>query len=382
MQKVRTPPRASGHGVKARRLPLFYVLFWSFAGAASAAYLGVIVSDPDLVSALSGPAKPGTPLERPSDELFATPQVNTLRDRLSNAQTDIAKLRSELDDHKQTYGEEPAEVADAGQSPAEHTDFVSNGSGSNNSGSEAGYDMATTAGDEPPVTAIAEPSRTAAAYEQREPAPVVGVPGISVPGISLFEPPSSPAYDPAPSPPVSEVAIANAAIESGPSEPSSIETGAIPVPPAPEPGIRPKPVAVAVVSEPGPTAAQPAPAANSPIKVAPVKVTATPPAQNVALAPAAASRGPAEAKQTIGVRLATGPSLEALRVTWKAMLDRHPEALKGLAPRYVKQDALGSAPFSLVAGPVSKPMDVLEICADLGGEARECALATFTGKKL
>lgn len=385
MQKVRTPPRASGSGVKARRLPVLYVLFWSLAGAASAAYLGIIVSDPDLVSALSGPAKPGSPLERPNDELFATPQVDTLRDRLSNAQTDIAKLRSELDDHKQTYGEEQADV---GQVPEEQTDYASN-----DSASDVGYEMAAAGNEDPPAPAIAQPPRVGP--HEHEVAPVaavpgISVPGISVPGVSLFEPPSYPARDPEPPAPVSEVAIANAAIENGPAEPSSIETGAIPVPPAPEPGLRPKPVPVVVVSEPEPTAVRTAPAGNSPIKVAPVKVTATPPpagsptppAQNVAFAPATVSRSPAEAKETIGVRLATGQSLEALRVTWKAMQDRHPEALKGLAPRYVQQDALGSAPFALVAGPVSKPMDVLEICADLGGEARECALAAFAGKKL
>jgi len=379
MQKVRTPPRASGPRIKARRLPLSYVLFWSFAGAASAAYLGIVISDPHLVSALPGPAQPGSPLENTSDELFASPQVNTLRDRLSNAQTEIAKLRSELDEHKQTYAEEQAEPMQASEQQPSLA--------SNDSSPATGYDSAANVHEELADTDVAQPSRFAA-YES-EPAAVVGVPGISVPGISLFEPPANPASEPEPPAPVSEVAIANAAMESEPSEPSSIETGAIRVPPAPEPGLRPKPVPVAVVREPGSAVGVTATPGKSPIKVAPVKVattssaaSATPPAQNVALAPAAVSRPAAEAKPAIGVRLATGQSLEALRVTWKAMRDRHPEILKGLAPRYVEQDALGSAPFSLVAGPVSKPTDVLEICADLGGEARECALATFTGKKL
>lgn len=375
MQKVKTPPGASGHRARANALPMLYVLFWSFAGAASVAYLGIVISDPDLANVLSGPSEPGSSLERNNGELFATPQVNTLRDRLSDAQTEIAVLRSELNDRKQAYAEEQA---DSGQATVEQVDVAANT-----------VDAAANVIEEPSTPGVAEAPQFAA-YERAPPA-VVGVPGVSVPGISLFEPPSQPAHDTAPPAPVSEVAIANAAIQSGPSEPSSIETGAISVPPVPVPGPRPKPVPVAVVHDPETAVEKPAPASKSPIRVAPVKVVTTPaastssaapPAQTVAFGPAAVNRITAEAKPTIGVRLATGPSLDALRVTWKAMRDRHPEALRGLAPRYVKQDALGAAPFTLVAGPVSKPTDVLEICADLGGEALECALATFTGRTL
>lgn len=364
MQKVKTAREAGGRRkTKGRALPFLYVLFWSFAGAASVAYLGVIFTDPDLVNALSTPASTNSPSSLFTDEQVASPAARALSDRLSNAKVELSKLRTELNEHKQAYAEgEPQEVAPSEAVP-------------------------TTSADDDRVPA--EPQMTAA----NETAPVPVVPGVVIPGLSIVDlatqhpgmphpnMPMTTAAPEQPSPPssVSEVAIVNTTIVNGSNAGSPIETGALPVVPPPAPGVRPKPkpVAVVAISKPKP-AAQP--------QAAPTKAAAPPTgptSQVVAFGPATVTRAPKTVETPkIGVRLATAPTLDALRLTWNAMRERHGDALKGLSPRYVKESVSSTGPYALVAGPVAKSTDVLEICAGLGGEVRECALATFEGRSL
>lgn len=365
MQKVKTAPKASRRIAQRGALPMLYVLFWSFTGAASAAYLGLVIANPDLLNAVSSPAAPASQSQLP-DELIASPQARELRNRLAEAQSDIAKLRMELNEHKEAYAAteesnpEPA-VAEPLTVAAVHEDRIPA---------------------EEQVQEVQKADSPEAVSENTEPShPILG---LSVPGVSVESPAAMLARHPIgglsatpAAPPLSEVDIANAATESRSAEPSKIETGALPVPPAPAPGLRPKPKPVTVVA-----VAKPKPAAEQ--AAAQAKPAARPP-QDVAFGPATVVPGPAAQEAPMAVRLASAPTLEALRLTWKAMRERHGDTLRGLSARYVKQKPSSSGaagPYTLVAGPVAKATDVLEICAGLGGESLECALTTFEGRTL
>lgn len=375
MQKVKKPSKASGRLTQAGTLPVLYVVFWSFAGAASAAYLGFVITDPDLINALSSPAAPA-PQSESSDEVLASPQARTLRNRLSEAQKDITQLRSELSEHKEAYAAAEASGADPAieeATAATHEEGATNETQVAGLTAKSGTQISSEDHTQHSAADDAAPSGTQ---------PAIAVPGVSVAGVSIAPPTITPPMVPSATPDtpalstVSEVAIANATLVNGPVEPSNIETGALPVPPAPEPGVRPKPkpVVTVAIAKPKPPVARAAPRATP----------AAPPKQVVAFGTAKVTTEPAARTSAFGVRLASAPSLDALRLTWNAMRERHGETLRGLKARYVKQNPAnaGAGPYTLVAGPVAKPTDVLEICAGLGGESLECALIPFEGRTL
>jgi len=66
----------------------------------------------------------------------------------------------------------------------------------------------------------------------------------------------------------------------------------------------------------------------------------------------------------MGVRLATGPSIDALRLRWNMMLDRAGATLSTLQPRFVlsKKPGVLGPNFDLIAGPLNTLSDAQRIC--------------------
>ena len=95
--------------------------------------------------------------------------------------------------------------------------------------------------------------------------------------------------------------------------------------------------------------------------------------------------GPAvitHATRPIGVRIATGPSVDSLRLSWSALADRHGPALKKLEPRYVTGiDATGLT-YDLVAGPIATAKEAKEVCNRLRTNGVRCTIGEFTGNAL
>lgn len=87
------------------------------------------------------------------------------------------------------------------------------------------------------------------------------------------------------------------------------------------------------------------------------------------------------APQNIGVRLTTGPSVDALRLSWSLLIERHGAELGNLEPRYV---AGGSslAPYALIAGPLAGDAAARKLCDDLLSKGIPCAVETFGGNAL
>ncbi len=87
------------------------------------------------------------------------------------------------------------------------------------------------------------------------------------------------------------------------------------------------------------------------------------------------------ARPSVGVRLSTGPSIDALRLSWSLMTERFAADLTGLEPRYVAGGP-PSAPFALIAGPIAGDAEARSLCAGLLAKGMPCVVDTFTGNAL
>ena len=145
---------------------------------------------------------------------------------------------------------------------------------------------------------------------------------------------------------------------------------------------------------PGLAAQQAAPAlkAPDPAPAAKVAVAAKPkPAVAAALVPAtiapatnpvrtgSVTTAPATALPQ-GVLIASGPSLESVRLSWSVLNQKHGAVLGSLEPRVVPAGD-GSA-FNLIAGPFASDADAQAVCASLKAQGVGCKAAVFTGAAL
>jgi hypothetical protein len=99
-----------------------------------------------------------------------------------------------------------------------------------------------------------------------------------------------------------------------------------------------------------------------------VVATATPP-----VAPAAPS--------TYAVQLGAGPSLDALRLSWSMLVERHGAALASLQPRFVAPRNAGG-PYRLVAGPLPSKAEAEKVCAEMGVGRNGCFSTQLAGEPL
>ena len=81
------------------------------------------------------------------------------------------------------------------------------------------------------------------------------------------------------------------------------------------------------------------------------------------------------------VQLGAGPSLDALRMSWRALRDQHGDALAPLQPRYVAPRN-GNGPYRLVAGPLTSKAEADKVCADMGLGRDTCFATTALGQPL
>jgi hypothetical protein len=91
--------------------------------------------------------------------------------------------------------------------------------------------------------------------------------------------------------------------------------------------------------------------------------------------PTVVDAGPAPS----AVLLASGPSLEALRLSWSLLNERHKPTLKALEPRVVTVEP-GS--HQLLAGPIASAAAAQKVCATLKARGVACQTADFKGDAL
>jgi hypothetical protein len=85
--------------------------------------------------------------------------------------------------------------------------------------------------------------------------------------------------------------------------------------------------------------------------------------------------------QPYAVQLASGPSLDALRMSWLALRDQHGTALGSLQPRYVAPRG-GTGTYRLLVGPLASKADADKVCANLRLTRNDCFATTLLGKPL
>jgi hypothetical protein len=86
---------------------------------------------------------------------------------------------------------------------------------------------------------------------------------------------------------------------------------------------------------------------------------------------------PAAPTGPLGLELVTGPSVDALRLNWILLSDRHGAALKSLEARYV-----GGGPnsaFQLLAGPVASAEAGAQLCEQFRAKGTPCRVGQFQG---
>ena len=109
-----------------------------------------------------------------------------------------------------------------------------------------------------------------------------------------------------------------------------------------------------------------------------------PSAAETALAPqtSAAPPPPAPPKAVHAVQLASAANLDALRLNWSLLSERHRQLLGALQTRYRQSPGKPNAPFQLIAGPVRTTGDAVRICKELTASGIPCRATTFSGEAL
>jgi hypothetical protein len=96
------------------------------------------------------------------------------------------------------------------------------------------------------------------------------------------------------------------------------------------------------------------------------------------------SFGPAIVKpatKAIGIELASGPSVDGLRLSW-SQLTEHNNKLKNLTARYADNGDAANPTFNLVAGPVKSKAEAVRLCKELEAHYQTCKVGEFKGDEL
>ena len=81
----------------------------------------------------------------------------------------------------------------------------------------------------------------------------------------------------------------------------------------------------------------------------------------------------------VGVLLATGPSLDSLRLSWQILNDRHGASMKTLQPRYVVSGKPDERTYGLVAGPLETVADAKSVCKTMTDNGIACEVSQYRG---
>jgi hypothetical protein len=81
----------------------------------------------------------------------------------------------------------------------------------------------------------------------------------------------------------------------------------------------------------------------------------------------------------VGVLLATGPSLDALRLSWTILNDRQSTTVKSLQPRYVVSGKGDERTYGLVAGPLETVADAKAVCKTMTDNGIPCEVSQYRG---
>ena len=131
---------------------------------------------------------------------------------------------------------------------------------------------------------------------------------------------------------------------------------------------------------PSPVPAAAAEAKTKPLAVAAAKIAPTPPVPAVNPVKTGSLQAAPVAARPSGLLIASGPSLESIRLSWSVLSQNHEPVLGGLEPRILPSTD-GSA-FHLIAGPFGSDADAQKACAALKSKGVGCKPADYIGAAL
>jgi hypothetical protein len=315
------------------RLSRGYVAGWSVIGCLSAAYIG-------QVAWTSGSFGRGEPVQ----SLAAQNEVTKLRQTLGALQHDLSAVRVDLEQH----GADPSTLANLA-AIEERTSMVT---GIAVAKAPSKPLIPATIIVMPPVAPEATPIAAAA---QPAPAPV------TVAAVEAAKP-AAPAAAPAPIP------LAPQGLDK---MMAPIETGSI-LPPSKLGGQLPK----AGAAPANPSASAQAAAQVATTAAATTAAAATPAATPITFGPPVVKAAP----KPFAVQLASGTTVDEIRLHWSLLADQHGDALRTLQPRYTATGTPEAGQtYDLIAGPVKTAADAKRICKQLAARGADCKIAQYQG---
>ncbi len=104
----------------------------------------------------------------------------------------------------------------------------------------------------------------------------------------------------------------------------------------------------------------------------------------VAAAPAPQAKAPPPPEPTgpRGIQIATGPSVDALRISWMLLAQRHGEILQRYEPRFVPSTSGSGPAYRLIAGPIDNAAAANKVCSELRARRVTCGVSNFGGEPL
>lgn len=303
-----------------------YVVGWLAAAGLALGYITLVAAQPELAAQFT-PSLKSLELQASADESEAEAQgdVPALRKALAQAQLDAAKARTEL----KLETERVASLASR--------------------------------------MAALEGPKQAAAAGQTSPPPAAGDKVSMVP-----EPAApAPAAEPAPKLEVKRIAVVPT--------PETEETAAVVAAPA---KVAAKSASAAASDIAETMAAQPSANGSTAIETGSIAAAAP------AAAPAPVTFGRAlvkhapQAAKPVGLKIANSTSVDALRLTWGLLNERHGSALKTLKPRYINGGSSAAPSYDLMAGPVKNAAEARRMCGVLAAKGISCSVGNYDGNAL
>jgi hypothetical protein len=80
------------------------------------------------------------------------------------------------------------------------------------------------------------------------------------------------------------------------------------------------------------------------------------------------------AAKPVGVQIASGASIDSLRLSWSLLSETHADKLKTLEPRYSLSVDNGAVIYNLMAGPVKSEAEAKKMCKALAAKAVPCKI--------
>lgn len=366
--ELRAPQSAKRQSNKRTGLPMTYVASWAVMAIASTLYLGYAVT-------ISPPSSQQDPQAIGLDRIAAAPTrtnpapAPTETASISKSETTPSKLSDRLAEKRKSLADVVDELS---RPPAIDAPTVTASKAPTQSTTPTV--LQTAPAPQAPASQLVSQVEPAATPETGSTPTPTALPG----GIAILNAPQAAQFPniapnaprtalPGKPPPPTQTAAAPKPVNT-----AAIVTGSIKPPPLPTRG-PPRPKVVQAVAQPTPPAPRQMVARQTNFS-APTITRATP-QQPVAV--------PRETPPAMGVRLASAPSVDALRLQWTLLRERHGQYLGGLAPRYILSGMNGVGPtYELIAGPLPGAMQALELCQDVSRSGTPCIIGDYVGNAL